>query len=102
VIGRAIWRRIVGQYRARRLDERGQVTAFVVVITMALILCAGLVIDGGLTLAAKVQATDETSPPTAALARSCSIRPLPPMLPSTTWPAPETWGKSMSWETLSP
>ena len=59
MIGRAIWRRIVGQYRARRLDERGQVTAFVVVITMALILCAGLVIDGGLTLAAKVQATDE-------------------------------------------
>jgi Flp pilus assembly protein TadG len=44
---------------ARRLGERGQVTAFVVVMVMALILCAGLVIDGGLTLAAKVRATDE-------------------------------------------
>jgi hypothetical protein len=44
---------------ARRLGERGQVTAFVVVMVLALILCAGLVIDGGLTLAAKVRATDE-------------------------------------------
>ena len=34
-------------------------TAFVVVMVTALILCAGLVIDGGLTLAAKIQATDE-------------------------------------------
>jgi hypothetical protein len=39
--------------------ETGQVTAFVVVMVTALILCAGLVIDGGLTLAAKVRATDE-------------------------------------------
>jgi hypothetical protein len=45
--------------RAGRYDDRGQVTAFVVVMVMALILCAGLVIDGGLTLAAKVRATDE-------------------------------------------
>jgi len=40
-------------------NERGQVTAFVVVMVTALILCAGLVIDGGLTLASKIRATDE-------------------------------------------
>lgn len=48
----------------RRLAERvhgedGTVTAFVVVFTAALILFAGLVIDGGLTLAARVQAINE-------------------------------------------
>lgn len=42
-----------------RRDVRGQVTAFVAVMVAALILCAGLVIDGGLALAAKVRATDE-------------------------------------------
>lgn len=40
-------------------DERGMVTAFVVVFTIALLLLAGLVIDGGLTLAAKVRAIDD-------------------------------------------
>ena len=35
------------------------VTAFVVVIVMALVLVAGLVLDGGLALAAKVQAIDD-------------------------------------------
>lgn len=35
------------------------VTAFVVVIVMALVLAAGLVLDGGLALAAKVQAIDD-------------------------------------------
>lgn len=45
---------------AKRLQgEDGTVTAFVVVFTAALILFAGLVIDGGLTLAARVQAIDE-------------------------------------------
>jgi hypothetical protein len=39
--------------------EAGMVTAFVVIFTSALILLAGLVFDGGLTLAAKVQAIDE-------------------------------------------
>lgn len=37
-------------------DERGQVTAFVVIITLALFLFAGLVIDGGYALAAKRRA----------------------------------------------
>ena len=45
---------------ARRVHgEGGTVTAFVVVFTAALILFAGLVIDGGLTLAARVQAISE-------------------------------------------
>ena len=35
------------------------VTAFVVVIVMALVLAAGLVLDGGLALAGKVQAIDD-------------------------------------------
>jgi len=35
------------------------VTAFVVIFTFALLLMAGLVLDGGLTLGAKVQAIDE-------------------------------------------
>ena len=40
-------------------DERGQVTAFVVVITVALLALGGLVIDGGNALAAKRRAIDE-------------------------------------------
>jgi hypothetical protein len=40
-------------------DESGMVTAFVVVFALALIMMAGLVLDGGLTLAAKVQAIDD-------------------------------------------
>ncbi len=40
-------------------DEAGQVTAFVVIFLAALFAFAGLVLDGGLTLAAQVQAIDE-------------------------------------------
>ena len=40
-------------------DERGQVTAFVVVIMVALLAMAGLVIDGGDALAAKRRAINE-------------------------------------------
>ena len=50
-------RKETGTSRGR--DDRGQVTAFVVVMVAALILCAGLVIDGGLALAARVRAQDE-------------------------------------------
>ena len=39
--------------------ESGTVTAFVVIFTAALLLFAGLVVDGGLTLAARVEAIDE-------------------------------------------
>ena len=37
-------------------EDSGRVTAFTVVITMAVLLFAGLVLDGGLALAAKVRA----------------------------------------------
>lgn len=39
--------------------DGGQVTAFVVIIMLALLLCAGLVVDGGLALAAKARAMGE-------------------------------------------
>ena len=40
-------------------DEGGQVTAFIVVIVVAVIALGGLVIDGGNTLAAKRRAIDD-------------------------------------------
>jgi hypothetical protein len=47
--------------RARRLrdDQNGRVTAFVVIIVTAVLMFAGLVLDGGLALAAKVRAIGE-------------------------------------------
>jgi Flp pilus assembly protein TadG len=48
----------LAQTRARGMagDERGQVTVFVVVIATAVLLFAGLVLDGGLALSAKTRA----------------------------------------------
>lgn len=45
--------------RRRFRGEDGSVTAFVVIFVAALILLAGLVIDGGLALAARVRAINE-------------------------------------------
>ncbi|GLZ30872.1 hypothetical protein Lesp02_30610 [Lentzea sp. NBRC 105346] len=45
--------------RQLRKDEDGRVTAFVVIIALAALLFAGLVLDGGLALAAKVRAMGE-------------------------------------------
>lgn len=42
-------------------DERGTVTAFVVIMTLTLIVVAGLVIDGGYTLAARRRAFNEAN-----------------------------------------
>ena len=47
------------RHTERGRGEEGTVTAFVVIFTFALLLLAGLVIDGGLTLSARVQAIDE-------------------------------------------
>ncbi|MGO1053685.1 pilus assembly protein TadG-related protein [Crossiella sp. CA198] len=49
------------RHRARwlRHDEDGRVTAFVIVIVTAVLLFAGLTLDGGLALAAKVRALGE-------------------------------------------
>lgn len=55
--GAAPWYRwIVGRVDVR--DDRGQMTAFVVGVVLALWLFAGLVVDGGLALAGKAQALD--------------------------------------------
>ncbi|HEX5115996.1 MAG TPA: pilus assembly protein TadG-related protein [Pseudonocardiaceae bacterium] len=47
--------------RIRRLhrDQSGRVTAFVIIMVTAILLFAGLVLDGGLALAAKVRAVGE-------------------------------------------
>ena len=59
--------------RARARDEEGMVTAFVVLFTLALLLLAGLVIDGGLTLSARVQAIDEAQAAARAGAQAINI-----------------------------
>ena len=58
-----------------RLDasESGMVTAFVVIFTVALLLMAGLVLDGGLALAAKVQAIDDAQAAARAGAQAIDI-----------------------------
>jgi len=76
-------------------SESGMVTAFVVVFTLALLVMAGLVLDGGLALSAKVQAIDDAQAaaragaqaidiPLAPPGRSPSIPPRPPPTPSST------------------
>jgi len=45
-------------HRIRTGDDSGQVTPFVVILTIALIAFAGLVLDAGMALSAKVQALD--------------------------------------------
>ena len=49
------------RHRARQLhrDQSGRVTAFVIIMVTAILLFAGLVLDGGLALAAKVRAVGE-------------------------------------------
>ena len=64
----------VGRRRARLGDaESGMVTAFVVIFTLALVLMAGLVLDGGLALAAKVQAVDDAQAAARAGAQAIDI-----------------------------
>jgi hypothetical protein len=53
--------------------ESGMVTAFVVIFTLALLLMAGLVLDGGLTLAAKIQAIDDAQGAARAGAQAIDI-----------------------------
>ena len=64
---------------ARRRGEEGTVTAFVVIFSFALVLLAGLVIDGGLTLAVKVEAIDEAQAAARAGAQEIDV----PLLRST-------------------
>lgn len=48
-----------GRFQRWMRDERGRVTAFVVVMTTVVLAFSGLVLDGGLALAAKVRAIGE-------------------------------------------
>ncbi|WP_037824371.1 pilus assembly protein TadG-related protein [Streptomyces sp. NRRL B-1347] len=48
-----------GLQRARSRRDEGQVAVFVVLVTVAVVMFAGLVVDGGLALAAKVRAIGE-------------------------------------------
>jgi Flp pilus assembly protein TadG len=66
--------RVSSRQRLGRLrDEHGQVTAFVVTIFLALLLLAGLVIDGGLALAAKRRAINEAEAAARAGAQAIAI-----------------------------
>ncbi|MEV0093716.1 pilus assembly protein TadG-related protein [Streptomyces sp. NPDC050738] len=51
-------RRLVNRVRRAGEDDRGQVTAFVVIAVAGLWLLAGIVVDGGLALASKARALD--------------------------------------------
>ena len=64
----------LSQVRARLGEpESGMVTAFVVIFTLALIVMAGLVLDGGLALSAKVQAIDDAQAAARAGAQALDI-----------------------------
>lgn len=53
--------------------DSGQITVFVVVMTVALILVAGLVLDGGLTLATRERALDEAQQAARAGAQAVNL-----------------------------
>lgn len=64
----------LGRLRAQFGEpESGMVTAFVVIFTLALIVMAGLVLDGGLALSAKVQAIDDAQAAARAGAQAIDI-----------------------------
>lgn len=56
----------------RRADD-GQVTPFVVLLTVALLLCAGLVVDGGRILTARREAADVAGGAARAGAQAVSV-----------------------------
>ncbi len=56
-----------------RDPESGTVTAFVVVFMLALLVMAGLVLDGGLALSAKVQAIDDAQAAARAGAQAIDV-----------------------------
>lgn len=59
-----------------RENERGSVTAFVVVMAAAFLVGAGLVIDGGLALAGKTTAMDEAQQAARTAATALAQQPL--------------------------
>jgi hypothetical protein len=64
----------IGRLRGRLGEsETGMVTAFVVIFTVALLVVAGLVLDGGLALSAKVRAIDDAQAAARAGAQAINI-----------------------------
>lgn len=59
--------------RPSRSDQAGQVTAFVTVFTVALIVMAGLVVDGGRLIAAKRRANNRAEQAARAGAQAVSV-----------------------------
>jgi Flp pilus assembly protein TadG len=57
----------------RNGNENGMVTAFVVTLTLALLVVVGLVLDGGYTLAARREAIDEADGAARAAAQSVAL-----------------------------
>lgn len=57
----------------RALDESGMVTAFVVLMTLSLVMFIGLVLDGGYTLAARREAIDEADGAARAAAQALTL-----------------------------
>jgi hypothetical protein len=64
---------MTGPLRHRLGEEEGMVTAFVVIFTLALLAMTGLVLDGGLALAAKVHAIDDAQAAARAGAQAIDI-----------------------------
>jgi hypothetical protein len=65
---------LLARLRCRSGDpEAGIVSAFVVIFTAALLLMAGLVLDGGLALSAKVQAIDDAQAAARAGAQAIDV-----------------------------
>ena len=58
---------------SRMSDERGSITAFFAVLSVALILCAGLVLDGGRLLAERRTLSDLAAGAARAGAQAISI-----------------------------
>jgi Flp pilus assembly protein TadG len=48
-----------GLVMQRSRDDRGSITAFVLMLTMTFVACAGLAVDGGRLVAAKIQLADQ-------------------------------------------
>ena len=64
---------MTGPLRHRLGEEEGRVTSFVVIFTLALLAMAGLVLDGGLALAAKVHAIDDAQAAARAGAQAIDV-----------------------------
>jgi hypothetical protein len=64
-----------GRLRRARADDDGVVTAFVVVLTTALLACGALVLDGGRVLAARRHAASLASAAARAGAQEVDVRP---------------------------